>query len=57
METVELHAALSGCELFKRAEWRRLMLDAHRVGFDIIERLCLLLRERIQSAYGAMEKV
>lgn len=57
METVERHTALSGCDLFKGAEWRRSMLDAHRAGFDIIERLCLLLRERIQSAYGAMEKM
>jgi CRP-like cAMP-binding protein len=42
---------------FRGTELRRLMLEAHQFGFDIIERLCLLLRERIQSAYGAMEKI
>jgi CRP-like cAMP-binding protein len=42
---------------FRGTELRRLMLEAHQFGFNIIERLCLLLRERIQTAYGAMEKI
>ena len=42
---------------FNGTELRNLMLKDNRFGFNIIERLCLLLRERIQSAYGAMEKI
>jgi len=27
------------------------------LGFRVLERLCFLLRDRIQGAYGAMERV
>jgi hypothetical protein len=33
------------------------MVSDARFGFNVMERLCFLLRERIQSAYGAMEKM
>ena len=36
---------------------RNLMTRDRRFGFRVMEKLCLLLRERIQSAYGAMEKI
>jgi len=39
------------------AELRENMISDTRLGFSIMEKLCLLLRERIQSAYGAMEKM
>jgi CRP-like cAMP-binding protein len=28
-----------------------------KLGFNIMEKLCFLLRDRIQAAYGAMEKI
>ena len=39
------------------AKLRDLMVRDARFGFNVMEKLCLLLRERIQSAYGAMEKI
>ena len=39
------------------AKLRNLMTGDRRFGFRVLEKLCLLLRERIQSAYGAMEKI
>jgi CRP-like cAMP-binding protein len=36
---------------------RQMMLENSRLGFRVLERLCFLLRDRIQGAYGAMEKV
>jgi hypothetical protein len=36
---------------------RRMMLENRELGFNVLERLCFLLRDRIQSAYGAMEKI
>ena len=39
------------------AELRKHMVSDARFGFNVMERLCFLLRERIQSAYGAMEKM
>ena len=41
----------------KGAELRRMMIGNAKLGFNIMERLCLLLRDRIQAAYGAMEKI
>ena len=35
---------------------REKMLEDHNLGFNILERLCFLLRDRIQAAYGALEK-
>jgi len=42
---------------FKGADLRQLMHDHGEFGFNILERLCFLLRERIQAAYGALEKI
>jgi len=36
---------------------REMMEGDRRTGFFILERLCFLLRDRIQSAYGALEKI
>jgi len=38
-------------------EIRRMMLANKELGFKVMEKLCFLLRDRIQSAYGAMEKI
>jgi CRP-like cAMP-binding protein len=43
--------------VLKGADLRELMTRDTRFGFNVMERLCFLLRERIQSAYGAMEKI
>ena len=39
------------------AQLREGMISDTRLGFNVMEKLCFLLRERIQSAYGAMEKM
>lgn len=39
------------------ASLRDLMTRDTRFGFNVMENLCFLLRERIQAAYGAMEKI
>ncbi|WP_028321358.1 Crp/Fnr family transcriptional regulator [Desulfatiglans anilini] len=36
---------------------RRMMVDKRELGFDLLEKLCVILRDRIRSAYGAMEKI
>jgi hypothetical protein len=43
--------------VIKGAVLRRMMIENRELGFNILERLCFLLRDRIQSAYGAMEKI
>lgn len=39
------------------ADLRRIMVSNLPLGFNILERFCFLLRDRIQAAYGAMEKI
>lgn len=39
------------------ADLREMMLNNTGLGFNVLERLCFLLRERVQAAYGAMEKI
>lgn len=39
------------------AKLRQLMTTKTDFGFNILEKLCFLLRDRIQAAYGAMEKI
>jgi len=39
------------------SDLRQMMMDNSKLGFNILERLCFLLRDRLQSAYGAMEKI
>ena len=41
----------------KGADLRQMMLQNVEIGFNIMERLCFLLRDRVQAAYGAMEKI
>ncbi|MFH1124349.1 MAG: cyclic nucleotide-binding domain-containing protein [Pseudomonadota bacterium] len=39
------------------ARLRALMVSNRLLGFNVLERLCFLLRDRIQGAYGAMERL
>ncbi len=39
------------------ADLRKIMAQEPELGFDVMERLCILLRDRIQAAYGAFEKI
>jgi CRP-like cAMP-binding protein len=41
----------------KGSDLRNMMLDNAEAGFNVLERLCFLLRDRIEGAYGAMEKI
>lgn len=41
----------------KGSDLRQMMIDSSKLGFNILERLFFLLRDRLQSAYGAMEKI
>ena len=41
----------------KGSELRKCMEADTPFGFFMLERLCFLLRERIQAAYGAMDKI
>lgn len=41
----------------KGADLRSIMLQDKELGFKLMERFCFLLRERIQAAYGALEKL
>ena len=41
----------------KGSELHQMMTRNTEIGFNILERLCFLLRDRIQAAYGAMEKI
>lgn len=43
--------ALAGHDL------RAMMIGNPGFGFNIMERLCFLLRDRIQAAYGAMDRI
>ena len=41
----------------KGSDIRQMMIGNTELGFNIMERLCFILRDRIQAAYGAMEKI
>jgi len=41
----------------KGSDLRNMMVEDKELGFKLMERFCFLLRERIQAAYGAMEKL
>jgi CRP-like cAMP-binding protein len=43
--------------VLKGAPLRTLMTRNRELGFNVLERLCLLLRDRIQAAYGALDKI
>lgn len=36
---------------------REIMLGNFQLGFRVLERICSILRERLQGAYGAMERI
>jgi CRP-like cAMP-binding protein len=42
---------------FRGGELRRLMTVDRKLGFDVLEKLCFLLRERVQLALGAMDNI
>ena len=39
------------------SELREMMIEDAELGFNLLERLSFLLRDRIQAAYGALEKI
>jgi CRP-like cAMP-binding protein len=41
----------------KGTDLRNMMLNNTDLGFKVLEKLCFLLRDRIEGAYGAMEKI
>lgn len=41
----------------KGTDLRYMMSQDRKIGFYLLERLCFLLRDRIQAAYGALEKI
>ena len=43
--------------VFRGADLRDIMLIDHGLGFKILQALCLLLTDRIQCAYGAMDNI
>jgi CRP-like cAMP-binding protein len=43
--------------VLKGADLRSVMLHNTALGFRVLERLCFVLRDRIQAAYGAMERI
>jgi CRP-like cAMP-binding protein len=42
--------------VIKGTDLRNMMTGNAEFGFTVLEKLCFLLRERIQAAYGALEK-
>jgi CRP-like cAMP-binding protein len=43
--------------IIKGAALRKMMTDNGSLGFNLLEKLCFLLRDRIKAAYGALEKI
>jgi hypothetical protein len=43
--------------VIKGPNLRQIMLDNTELGFNILERLCFLLRDRLKGAYKAMENI
>ena len=43
--------------VIKGSDLRQMMLQNSELGFNVLEKLCFLLRDRIQAAFGAMEKI
>jgi CRP-like cAMP-binding protein len=43
--------------MLKGTDLRKMMQENRELGFIILEKLCFLLRDRIEGAYGAMEKI
>ena len=43
--------------VIRGVDLRAMMAENPGLGFNILERLCFLLRDRVQAAYGAMDKI
>ena len=43
--------------VMKGADLRDMMTRNKELGFNVLERLCFILRDRIQGVFGAMEKI
>ena len=43
--------------ILKGSDLREMMLTSTSLGFKMLEKLCFVLRDRIQDAYGAMERI
>ena len=43
--------------VMRGGDLRNLMLSNKALGFHVMEKFCFLLKDRIQAAYGAMEKI
>lgn len=43
--------------VMRGADLRNLMLSNKALGFNVMEKFCYLLKDRIEAAYGAMEKI
>jgi CRP/FNR family cyclic AMP-dependent transcriptional regulator len=43
--------------VFNGYELRKMMIENRELGFKVLQNLCLLLQDRIQCAYGAMENI
>ena len=43
--------------VMKGSALRQMMLDDNEFGFNVLERLCFLLRDRLKGAYHAMEEI
>jgi len=43
--------------VLRGSELREMMISDKELGFNILERLSFLLRDRIQAAYGALERI
>lgn len=43
--------------IIKGKDLREMMVSNSKLGFLLLERLCSLLRDRIEGAFGAMEKI
>lgn len=41
----------------KGSDLRKIMLSNNELGFNVLERLCFLLRDRLKGAYHAMEEI
>ncbi len=43
--------------LIRGSDLRKVMNDNAQIGFSVLQRLCLLLRDRLYGVFGALEKV
>jgi len=43
--------------VIKGTDLRDMMTSNSELGFNLLEKLCFLLRDRIQETLGAMEKI